>query len=114
MKLKNFVPSALGVLLFLVFLVFFLMIVFYCFRKETFQDKNDKIDFMDILEKFCNEQFGDEWGIDNVFHYNDRIMFIVIHTQGAIVDVSVQPENRAIIIENIKGKSSLKKRIYRF
>jgi len=110
--IKKFVVSS--VWLFLVFLLFLLLIVFYYFRKEPFQDKNNKFDLMDIIEKFCNGQFGDEWGIDHVFHYNDKIMFVVIHAKGAVVDVSVQPENRAIIVENIKGTLLLKKRVYRF
>jgi hypothetical protein len=69
---------------------------------------------MDVVNKFCDKHFGEEWSIDDVSRYNDKITFFVIHTQGSIIDMSVQPENRAIIIENIKGYSTIKNRIYRF
>jgi hypothetical protein len=42
-------------------------------------------------------------------------MFATIQAQGAVVDLSIQPDSRAIIIENIKGRADhLAKRVYRF
>ena len=120
MKFKNFFTnkSFLWILCFLL-IVFFLFFLVLFFPKETYQQKKNKKtgdeDFMDILEKFCNTNFGEEWGVDHVYRYNENIMFAAIQIDGAVVDLSVQPESRAIIIENIKGKTNrLTKRVYRF
>lgn len=85
----------------------------FFFPKEPFQEKPTG-DAMEHVEKFCDQHFGKEWGVDHVFRYNDRILFVAVNTQGAVVDLSVHPENRIILIENIKGPVLLKKRIYRF
>lgn len=114
MKLKNFVPDGASIILWIVlFFVFVLWFLFLCFRKEPFQ-KKDNVDFMTTIETFCSQHFGEDWGIDHVYRYNDKIMFVVVQTHHAVIDLSIQPENRAIIIENIKGVSPFKKRIYRF
>lgn len=120
MKFKNLFAdrSFLWVVCLLLIASFLLFLVLF-FQKEKYQQKKtkkaDDHDWMDILEKFCNNNFGEEWGVDHIFRYNDNIMFAVIQVQGAVVDLSIQPENRAIIIENIKGKTSrLIKRVHRF
>jgi len=120
MKFKNLFANRS----FLWFVCFFLIVSFFLFlvlflQKEKYQQKkankvNDE-DLMDILEKFCNSHFDEDWGVDHVYRYNDKIMFAVIQVQDAVVDLSIQPESRAIIIENIKGKTNrLTKRVYRF
>lgn len=119
MKFKNLFANRS----FLWFVCFFLIVSFFLFlfmylQKEQYQQKKvneAEDDLMNILEKFCTEQFGEEWGVDHVYRYNDKIMFAAIQVQDAVVDLSVQPESRAIIIENIKGKTNrLTKRVYRF
>lgn len=89
------------------------VIVYFLFQKEHFQEKTTG-DGMDHVEKFCDQHFGKEWGVDHVFRYNDNILFVAVHTQGAVVDLSVYPENRVILVEKIRGPVLLKKRIYRF
>ena len=119
MKFKNWFASqgCWFIALFLCLFVLFLFL-FMFFQKEQYQQKKvnkTEDDLMDILEKFCTEQFGEEWGVDHVYRYNDKIMFATMQVQGAVIDLSVQPESRAIIIEDIKGKTShLTKRVYRF
>lgn len=119
MKFKNLFAnkSFLWFVCFLLIVCFFLFL-FMFFQKEQYQQKNvNKMedDLMNILEKFCSEKFGEEWGVDHVYRYNDKIMFATIQVQDAVIDLSVQPESRAIIIEDIKGKTShLTKRVYRF
>lgn len=119
MKFKNLFGNKffLWVVCFLL-IVFFFLFLFMYFQKEQYQQKKvnkAEDDLMNILEKFCTEQFGEEWGVDHVYRYNDKIMFVVIQVQGAVIDLSVQPESRAIIIEDIKGKTNrLTKRVYRF
>lgn len=93
-----------------------LVVVVSClvlFQKETFQPPPN--DIVHVLDKFCNKHYGDDWGIDNIYSYNDKIMFAVIHAKGSIIDLSIQPENRSIIIENVNGKTlSLKRRVFRY
>ena len=104
MKLKN-VIVLLGVMC--------MMILFYYWMtKETFK-KDDVV--MDVLEKFCNDHCGSDWTMDNMEQYNDKLVFVVIQTKDATISLSIQPINRAIIIENIKGKSPFgTKRVFRF
>lgn len=103
---------------FILFVCIFCSVVFLvsCFHKEPYQQKKKEKDdhLMEILDKFANEHLGTDWEMDHVDRYNNKIIFVVIHTDNAIIDLSVQPENRAIIIENIKGKSPFQKRVYRF
>lgn len=119
MKFKNLFPTqGRSVFLFICFLmiVFLLFFILLFFQKEKYQQKNNNgdEDLMDVIEKFCKQHLGEEWGMDHVYRYNDKIMFATIQIQGAVIDLSVQPDSRAIIIENIKGKTSLTKRVYRF
>lgn len=90
------------------------IVVLLCLsRKEPFQPPHD--DIVHIIDKFCNKHYGDDWGIDNIYPYNDKIVFAVIQTKGSTIDLSIQPENRAIIIENINGKTPpQQRRISRF
>lgn len=108
MKLKK----VLALTGFLTIVLFFT--IYYFFHKEQFQLTKNKEDPMYIIDKFCNKQFGDDWGVDSVYHYNDKIIFVVVHTKNVVIDLSIQPENRAIIIENIRGETILKKRVHRF
>lgn len=118
MKFKNLFTNKffLWFICFLV-IVFLLLFMVLFFQQEKYEQKkaNNADDIMVILDKFCNQYFGEEWGVDHVYRYNDKIMFAVIQVQGAVINLSVQPESRAIIIENIKGKTSrLTKHVYRF
>lgn len=91
------------------------VVVSFLFQKEPFQEKPTG-DGMEQLEKFCDQYFGKEWGVDHVFRYNDKILFADVHTQSVVVSLSIHPENRAIVIENIQGSLPvpLKRLIYRF
>lgn len=93
-----------------------LCVVFYfLFQKESFQEKPTGYG-MEQLGKFCDQHLGKDWGVDRIFGYNDKILFADVHTQGAVVSMSIHPENRVILIENIQGSAPvpLKKLIYRF
>lgn len=99
----------------MIVLVGVLCVMFLCYYwmcKESFK-KDDEI--LDVLEKFCKQHCGSDWAIDNVEPYNDKLVFVVIQTKGATISLSIQPMSRAIIIENIKGKSPFgKRRVFRF
>lgn len=108
MKFKNI----LGGVVILVVVCCCLYLLF-CFQKERFQNKK-KNGYLYQVEKFCDEHFGEEWGIDDVFVFNDKLIFMVVQTNGTKVNLSVLPENRSIIVENITGNLTLKKRVYFF
>lgn len=93
--------------------VVFSVLVFYClFQKEPFQSPHN--DIVSILDNFCNHHYGYDWGIDNIYPYNEKIIFATIQARGSTIDLSIQPSNRAIIIENINGGAPLKRRVYRY
>lgn len=85
----------------------------FCFQKERFQNKK-KNGYLYQVEKFCDEHFGEDWGIDDVFVFNEKVIFITIQTNSAKINLSVLPDNRSIIVENITGDLTLKKRVYFF
>jgi len=111
MKLKNIFFSRWFCLV--VLMVCFGFLVFVCFfQKEKYQQQKKNI--VDVIDDFCNQHFGEEWGIDNIQHYNEKIVFVVVQSKGVIVDLSIQPEIKTIIVEKTKGKTNLKKRVYRY
>lgn len=112
MKLKNMSRGFILCVVCCFLMVLLCLYVFFFYQKpEAYQDGADG---MDILVKFCDHHFGEGWGVDHIFRYNDKLVFFDINTQGAVVSLSLQPEGRVIIIEKIKGRTSLTKRIYRF
>lgn len=121
MKLKKiFVSSSCRVIKILlvlsVFLALIALFLFYSFP-EKYQDpekERNKPVVMDIVVNFCDKNFGDEWVIDNAYVYNEKVAFFIVEACGSVIYISVQPENRAIIIEDIKGSLVMKKRIHRF
>jgi len=113
MKLKkSFPPRWVYVA---VFVICFSFLFFVCFfKKEKYQQQQKKKNIVDVIDDFCNEHFEEDWGVDNIQHYNEKIVFVVVQYKGAIIDLSIQPEIKTIIIEQIKGKTNLKKRVYRY
>lgn len=107
-------------ILFVILVVMVCCLTFYHVYQEHFQHpiKNNSPDVLKIIEKFCNKQYQDHWNIDSLFSYNENIVFVVIQTKEQKIDLSIQPDNRAIIIENIQGETENDKkdfqRVFRF
>lgn len=98
----------------LLLFVFLLVFLCYYFQKENFQSYQGK-DILIVIEKFCNQHFGDNWNIDSLVSYNEKITFVVIQTKNKKIDLSIQPDSRAIIIENIRGDQlKTNQRIFRY
>lgn len=113
MKLKNILFSRRFCVASLFLICFLLLFFVFFFQKEKYQQQ-EKNNIVDIIDKFCNQHFGDNWGIDNIHHYNEKIIFVVVQSKDVVVDLSIQPDIKTIIVEQIKGKTSLKKRVYRY
>lgn len=85
----------------------FMLCVFllFLFCKEPFQPTEED-DLIQVIDDFCSKYYGDDWNMDSIYSYNDKLVFIVIQTKDATIDLSIQPKSRVIIVEKIKGKVS--------
>jgi hypothetical protein len=90
------------------------MLLFFCLSgKEPFQAKEEE-DTIQSLNRFCNLHYGEDWGVDSIFPYNDKIVFVVVRTSDSTLHLSMHPQNRVVILEDVKGKPPSHPRIVRY
>lgn len=97
--------------LFVLVVVGLLTCLFFSFYRETFRPP--KKDFFLVLEEFCNKNCGEDWTIDNIHKFNAKIVFVVVQTRQGRLDLSVQPDIGAIIVEDTQIPG-WKKRVFRY
>jgi hypothetical protein len=107
MKYKKFVVA--GVFLFLM-----VVVVFYYLYKEPFQPSSSSTkDILTIIDSFCNKQYGEHWNIDSLVIFNEKLVFVVVQTKEHKIDLSIQPDIRTIIIEQMSSPPN-QTRIFRY
>lgn len=83
-------------------LVFVVLVAYFCFSwcREAFRPP--KKELFVALEEFCRRHCGDDWVIDSIHKYNPKIVFVVVQTREGRLDLSIQPDIGAIIVEDTK------------
>lgn len=104
MKYKIFVGIGSIIIMLIIVLIWWL---YYMERVESYEET-----VMKMVDEFCNNNYGEEWSLDSIFRYNDKISFAVVIVNGNKVSFSVQPTINTIIIENVKGNLDIKKRVH--
>lgn len=116
MKYKKFIMKnkKIFLLLFILLILFLFLTIYY---KEHYSPSSHGKDVLKIIETFCNKHYGETWNMDSLVSYNEKIIFVTIQTKDQTIDFSIQPDSRAIIIENTRGshqKNTLQQRIFRY
>lgn len=99
------------VFLLMILVVALLAYLFFSFCMEAFRPP--KKDLFLVLEDFCDKNCGDDWIIDSIQHYNPKIVFVIVQTRQGKLDLSVQPDIGAIIVEDTQIPG-WKKRVFRY
>lgn len=87
-------------------LAIIILIWWFLFHKrvETYENA-----IMTMIDEFCNKQYGNDWTIDSIVRYNDKLYFAVVRIKEDVkISFSIQPIVNTIIIEDVHGNLDVK------